>query len=58
MKMDVYLPADFYRLRDNLHDWRDAPTADTEKWPAPHEGFAASHAASADSCADPLWRVF
>ena len=56
--MDVYLPADFYRLRDNLHDWRDAPTADTEKWPTPHEGFAASHAASADSCADPLWRVF
>jgi hypothetical protein len=25
--MDLYLPADFYALRENLHDWRDAGTS-------------------------------
>ncbi|MDR3386697.1 MAG: hypothetical protein P4L92_06545 [Rudaea sp.] len=55
--MDVYLPADFYRLRDNLHDWRDAPAADPEQWLAPRENCTAIHAVS-DACADPLWRVF
>ncbi len=55
--MDVYLPADFYHLRDDLPDWRDAPTvcADGEKVCNERQ---AHHADAENACADPLWRVF
>jgi hypothetical protein len=55
--MDVYLPADFYRLRDELNDWRDAPGAGLEKSPATERVSDAFDAESRDACADPLWRV-
>jgi hypothetical protein len=53
--MDIYLPADFYALRENLHDWRDAGTS--------VESMQSSelHSCSTiepNSCADPNWRVF
>jgi hypothetical protein len=50
--MDIYLPADFYALRADLNDWRDAGTsADIEKSAqgtidSPDQGEA-----------DPNWRV-
>jgi hypothetical protein len=28
--MDIYLPTDFYELRDDLPDWRDAPGGEAE----------------------------
>jgi hypothetical protein len=58
MKMDVYLPADFYRLREDLRDWRDASSVDLEK-PRTFEKVSAEfNADSRNACADPLWRVF
>jgi hypothetical protein len=53
--MDIYLPADFYALRENLNDWRDAGTS--------VESMQSSelHSCSTielNSCADPNWRVF
>ena len=51
--MDIYLPADFYTLRSDLNDWRDAGTStDIEKSAdrtieSPDQGEA-----------DPSWRVF
>ena len=56
--MDVYLPADFYRLREDLCDWRDAPAADLEKSRADEKASAEFNADSRNACADPLWRVF
>ena len=56
--MDVYLPADFYRLRDDLPEWRDAPDARAEKWRPLETAPAAFDSASRDACADPLWQVF
>jgi hypothetical protein len=50
--MDIYLPADFYELRRDLNDWRDAGTSsDIEKSAdrtiePPDQGEA-----------DPTWRV-
>ena len=54
--MDVYLPADFYRLRDDLPEWRDAPE-NTEKWRAIETVPAATDSTSRNECADPMWRV-
>ena len=56
--MDVYLPADFYCLRDDLPEWCDPPATDS--------GFGKMHVEKApiadtdamNACADPLWRVF
>jgi hypothetical protein len=45
--MDVYLPNDFYELRDDLPDWRDAPPA----------GETEPKAGSRDEAADPSWRA-
>ena len=50
--MDLYLPVDFYNLRDDLPDWREAP--------APSRETDRTHAADKsprDACADPLWKV-
>ena len=47
--MDLYLPADFYRLRDDLNDWRDVGAA-TE----PAAERTANSAA--DTCVDPTWQ--
>jgi hypothetical protein len=55
--MDVYLPADFYRLRDDLPEWRDAPETNVEKWRPLENVSAAFDSASRSDCADPLWRV-
>jgi hypothetical protein len=52
--MDLYLPADFYQLRDDLSDWRDAPAASRE----PDVKHAPSETGPRDRCADPLWKVF
>jgi hypothetical protein len=49
--MDIYLPADFYALRENLHDWRDAGTS-TE--PAQLQSRSTDEN---NDCADPDWRV-
>jgi hypothetical protein len=54
--MDVYLPADFYRLRDDLPEWRDAE-ANTEKWRSVETAPAAADSTSRNECADPLWLV-
>jgi len=51
--MDLYLPADFYQLRDDLPDWRDAPASARDIEP-PH----AAPETPRDACADPLWKVF
>ena len=49
--MDIYLPADFYALRENLHDWRDAGTSTEAIQPQLHS------ADERNECADPDWRV-
>ncbi len=51
--MDLYLPADYLRLREELDDWRDAPsTREIESPPferqAPRQGEGV----------DPSWRTF
>jgi hypothetical protein len=57
--MDTYLPADFFRLRDDLPDWRDSPAtcvdAGTEK---NSENSVTQCADSMNTCVDPTWRVF
>jgi hypothetical protein len=55
--MDVYLPADFYRLRDDLPEWRDAPETNTEKWRSIETVPGATDSTSRNECADPLWQV-
>jgi len=47
--MDVYLPSDFYQLRDDLPDWRDADAGETDT--------SRSVDAPREDCADPLWKV-
>ena len=49
--MDIYLPADFYALRENLHDWRDAGTSTEaiQSQPRPAD--------ERNECADQDWRV-
>jgi len=50
--MDIYLPADFYELRCELNDWRDAGTStDIEK---SAEGTIES---PDQGEADPNWKV-
>ena len=44
--MDVYLPNDFYELRDDLPDWSDTAPV----------GLAEPKVAD-DECADPSWRT-
>ena len=44
--MDIYLPNDFYELRDDLPDWSDAALVG-----------AAEHKSSNDECADPSWQT-
>jgi len=44
--MDVYLPNDFYQLRDDLPDWSETAPAD-----------AAEHQIADGECADPSWRT-
>jgi hypothetical protein len=48
--MDLYLPNDFFQLRNDLPDWRDAP--------ATHDSDARHAPAEPRDCADPLWQVF
>ena len=56
--MDVYLPADFYRLRDDLRDWRDAPASVVEQSRKIEQEPVACDAQSRNDCTDPLWKVF
>ena len=59
--MEVCLPADFYKLRDELPvDWRDASSHDhvNEFAHTPARDMDLTHADSINSCADPAWRVF
>jgi hypothetical protein len=53
--MDIYLPADFYALREGLDDWRDVGTSvEPDPSSQPH-----SHPMTEpNGCADPNWRVF
>jgi hypothetical protein len=44
--MDVYLPNEFYELRDDLPDWSDTSPAGTTE-----------HKSSDEECADPSWRA-
>jgi len=55
--MEVCLPADFYKLRDELPaDWRDASARDSV---LDHAHPSEPHDADAvNRCADPDWRVF
>lgn len=45
--MDIYLPHDFYALRDDLPDWRDA--LPDNAWEPKSE--------SRDEGADPTWQT-
>jgi len=54
--MDLYLPEDFYRLRDDLNDWRDLGSAYADADPAPGDEAVRARAATQD-CADPSWLV-
>lgn len=49
--MDIYLPSDFYQLRDNLPDWRDADATHYEA------GASRSVEAPREDSADPLWQA-
>ena len=49
--MDIYLPNEFYELREDLPDWRDAAPC------SPVHDKAGDHRVSTDDCADPSWRV-
>lgn len=45
--MDIYLPDDFYELRDDLPDWRDAPAG----------GEVEHKPESREEGADPTWKT-
>jgi hypothetical protein len=45
--MDIYLPNDFYQLRGDLPDWRDAPAS----------GEVEHKAESREEGADPNWQA-
>ena len=45
--MDLYLPADYLSLREELDDWRDAPSAEPQK----------TRPTDTDDDPDPLWQV-
>ncbi len=53
--MDIYLPADFYALRETLEEWRDAGTL-TESMQSAHANAPSTK--GPNGCADPTWRVF
>ena len=55
--MDIYLPTDFYELREDLPDWRDASPCERvlEKT---SNLLQDRRAVEPDACADPGWRVF
>lgn len=55
--MDVYLPADFYRLRDDLRDWRGESASNPQQSRTLEQENAAYGVESRNACADPLWRV-
>jgi hypothetical protein len=58
--MEVCLPTDFYKLRDELGDWRDAPARDYVKEDThirETRDIDARHADSMHACADQDWRV-
>lgn len=45
--MDLYLPADYLSLREELDDWRDAPSSEPQK----------TRFTDTDDEPDPFWRV-
>ncbi|HMM56409.1 MAG TPA: hypothetical protein PKD77_02295 [Rudaea sp.] len=45
--MDLYLPADYLSLREELDNWRDAPCAEPKN----------SRAEDANDDPDPTWQV-
>jgi len=47
--MDVYLPRDFYQLRNDLPDWRDADACES--------ATSRSVEPPRQDCADPLWQA-
>lgn len=49
--MDVYLPSDFYQLRDDLPDWRDST-------PVRDEQDTTACTRTREDSADSLWKVF
>jgi hypothetical protein len=53
--MDIYLPADFYALRETLNDWRDAGTSFE---PAQSPATTVDSPNESNACTDPDWRVF
>lgn len=64
--MEVCLPADFYKLRDELPvDWRDASSRETVNVSTHAEARASDSFDGAaicndsiNACADPSWKVF
>ena len=55
--MDIYLPAEFHLLKDELNDWRDAGSANGIAERAPPPGADDGEAAT-NCCVDPSWKVF
>ena len=55
--MDIYLPDEFYLLKDELNDWRDSGSANGvgERTPQPATD---NREAATNGCVDPSWRVF
>ena len=51
--MDLYLPADYLSLREELHDWRDAPSSVDAELSPPREDEAARQTDSVD----PSWKT-
>lgn len=51
--MDLYLPADYLNLREELDDWRDAPSSrETETSP-----LREYEAARRNDSVDPSWKT-
>ena len=51
--MDLYLPADYLSLREELDDWRDAPSNRETETPTSREYEAARQTDSVD----PSWKT-
>ncbi|MHB8447805.1 MAG: hypothetical protein ACYC7G_07270 [Rudaea sp.] len=51
--MDLYLPADYLSLREELDDWRDAPSAREIETSPPREYEAARQ----NDSVDPSWKT-
>jgi hypothetical protein len=56
--MDIYLPNEFYELRAELRDWRDASSCDRVLERTSSLLLPDRRAMETDACADPGWRVF